>query len=276
MTSTATAKKSTATEKAAEFADAYTLSPEAAAAIDALTPKGRQTMTEVGNWTGSFFDEGCTAGSGIWGECFMNEAGHKSAGVINRLRDLGLFETSIDDESGVWFALTPLGVEVAQHLTTPTTTENTTTKENTVTENTTAKKTAAKKTAAAPAPRAYKVPKGYEVKWQHGGHDLLKKSDAATKGPAWYTACNAHGDLHEAASAKEAEGFGVLKVRSTWCKGDHKPAAKKTAPAKAAPAKTAAAKTTKAAKTAAAKTAAAKAPAKAATTTKAAKAAAKK
>jgi hypothetical protein len=128
----------------------------------------------------------------------------------------------------------------------PTTTTTTTTKkENDMTENTTAKpaeKKAAAKKAAAPAKvRAYKVPKGYEVKWQHGGHDLLKKADAATKGPAWFTACNAHGDLHEAANAKEAEGFGVLKVRATWCKGDHKPAAKK-APAKKAPAKKAATK----------------------------------
>lgn len=242
MTSTTATKKATATEKAAEFADAFTLSPEAAAAIDALTAKGRQTMTEVGNWTGSFFDQGCEEGSGIWAECFQNEAGHKSSGVINRLATLGLFTTT-PDESGVWFALTPLGVEVAQALQITTTTENTTTKENTVTENTTAKKTAAKKETAAPAPRAYKVPKGYEVKWQHGGHDLLKKADADVKGPAWFTACNAHGDLHEAANAKEAEGFGVLKVRSTWCKGDHTPAAKKVAPAKATPAKGKATKT---------------------------------
>jgi len=226
-------------------------STAAAAALQAMTAKGTETMTAIGQRQLSFFDEGIQEHSGIWGSCLAQEMGHKSSGVINRLRDLGLFTTSPagpDDDSD-WWALTALGAEVANTLAAPTTTttENTTTKENDMTENTTAKKTAAKKAAAAPAPRAYKVPKGYEVKWQHGGHDLLKKADADAKGPAWYTACNAHGDLHEAANAKEAEGFGVLKVRSTWCKGDHKPAAKKAAaPVKAPAAKATATKATKA------------------------------
>lgn len=85
-------------------------------AIKALTAKGRETMTAVGDWDGSFFDGGIAEGEGIWGECFMNEMGQKSTGVINRLRDLGLFTTSLDDESGTWFALTTLGADVALTL----------------------------------------------------------------------------------------------------------------------------------------------------------------
>lgn len=88
-------------------------------------------------------------------------------------------------------------------------------------------KTAAKTTAATKPTRAYKVPRGYVVKWQHGGHDLLQKVDPKVEGPAWYAACNAHGDLHEAKTAREAEQVGALKVRATWCKGDHGPAAKR-------------------------------------------------
>jgi hypothetical protein len=172
------------------------------------------------------------------------------------IRQREIWETLTDAQRAVANASTArtasAALKEAQASPANPTTENTTTKENTVTENTTAKKTAAKapakKAAAAKITtegRAYSVPKGYEVKWQHGGHDLLKKADSAVQGPAWFTACNAHGDLHEAANAKEAEGFGVLKVRSTWCKGDHKPAAKK-APAKAAAKKAAPAKVTKA------------------------------
>lgn len=85
------------------------------ATIAKLTAKGRDTMQAVGAWQGSFFDDGCAEGSGIWAECFMNEMGHKSSGVINQLAKLGLF-SRVDDETGVWFALTTLGVEVATAL----------------------------------------------------------------------------------------------------------------------------------------------------------------
>jgi hypothetical protein len=86
--------------------------------IDSLTAKGRETMTAVGNWTGSFFDEGCVTGSGIWGSIFVQEMGQKSSGVINRLRDLGLFEVTPDQEgeAGDWWSLTSLGVDVARAL----------------------------------------------------------------------------------------------------------------------------------------------------------------
>lgn len=195
-----------------------TISTAAAEAIQALTAKGRETMTAVGNWTGSWFDAGCTAGSGIWAEAFMNEMGHKSTGVINRLRDLGLFESGMD-EDGVYFSLTELGVEVAEELNRS---AETPAKEEPAAPA--AKKTTpAKKTAAKPAAaKAYKLPKGYVVKWPHGGHDLLAKADKAGKGPAWYVACNEHGDLHEAKTAREAEQLGAASVRAGWCKGDHK------------------------------------------------------
>lgn len=48
----------------------------------------------------------------------------------------------------------------------------------------------------------------------------------AKEGPARYAACNEHGDLKEAKTAREAESLGALAVRRTWCKGDHKTAAK--------------------------------------------------
>ena len=98
-----------------------------------------------------------------------------------------------------------------------------------------AAKTTAKTTVATKT-RAYKVPRGYAVTWQHGGHDLLART-TAKEGPAWYTACNEHGDLREAKTAREAEQVGALAQRSTWCTGDHKPAAKKAPAKRAAPAK---------------------------------------
>ena len=56
------------------------------------------------------------------------------------------------------------------------------------------------------------------MKWQHGGHDLLART-TAKEGPAWFTACNEHGDLHEAKTAKEAEPLGTLAQRPKWCTG---------------------------------------------------------
>jgi len=86
--------------------------------IEKLTARGRETMTAVGDWNGSFFDEGCTPGSGIWGSIFVQEMGQKSSGVINRLRDLGLFDVTPDQEGddGDWWSLTQLGVDVARAL----------------------------------------------------------------------------------------------------------------------------------------------------------------
>lgn len=100
----------------------------------------------------------------------------------------------------------------------------------------TAAKPAAKKTAAKPAPaskqaakapaapkvKAYTVPKGYEVKWPHGGYDLLRKTNKEADGPNWYVTCNAHGDLREVANAKEGDALGRKAELAKWCKGDHK------------------------------------------------------
>ena len=94
------------------------ISTAAAAAIAKLTAKGFDTMTAVANHQLSFFDDGIVAGSGIWGECFVNEMGHKSSGVINQLVKLGLFDLSTT-EDGSWYSLTELGVEVAQRLAAP-------------------------------------------------------------------------------------------------------------------------------------------------------------
>jgi hypothetical protein len=86
-------------------------------AIAKMTAKGIETMTAVGRGQLSFFDDGIVEGSGIWGECLVSEMGHKSSGVINRLRDLGLwvFTDSDEDPSG-WWSLTALGADVANEL----------------------------------------------------------------------------------------------------------------------------------------------------------------
>lgn len=91
---------------------------EIKAVVDQLTAKGREAMVSVGKRELSYFDEGITAYSGIWGECLVSELGHKSSGVVNRLRDLGLFQTSDGDDmdSGLWWSLTELGADVANYL----------------------------------------------------------------------------------------------------------------------------------------------------------------
>jgi hypothetical protein len=93
------------------------LSPAANEAITKLTAKGREAMTSVGMRKVSFFDDGIVEGSGAWGETLTSDLGHKSAGVINRLGTLGLFDVTPPAEGeGAWFALTAIGAEVANHL----------------------------------------------------------------------------------------------------------------------------------------------------------------
>lgn len=84
-----------------------------------LTAKGRETMRAVGAGELSYFDEGIVEYSGIWGECLTGEMGHKSSGVINRLRDLGLWTVSdgeVNTDESMWWALTALGADVANYL----------------------------------------------------------------------------------------------------------------------------------------------------------------
>jgi hypothetical protein len=83
-----------------------------------LTAKGRETMRAVGNRETSYFDEGIVKDSGIWGECLTSELGHRSSGIINRLRDLGLWEASEQqgDDPSMWWSLTALGADVANYL----------------------------------------------------------------------------------------------------------------------------------------------------------------
>lgn len=100
-----------------------TTNSSAAATIEGLTAKGRETMTSIGRIAFGgrelgFFDDGVAAGSGSWGECLTGELGHRSAGVINRLAKLGLFDVS-HDVNGAWFSLTELGAEVALLLAAP-------------------------------------------------------------------------------------------------------------------------------------------------------------
>jgi hypothetical protein len=88
------------------------------AAIAGLTDKGRDTMRAIGNRETSFFDNGIVTDSGIWGDNLTGELGHKSSGVINRLRAVGLLEShpqSGDDPSD-WWTLTALGADVANYL----------------------------------------------------------------------------------------------------------------------------------------------------------------
>lgn len=86
--------------------------------VSQLTAKGRETMMAIGNGELSFFDGGVVEMSGIWGECLVSEMGHKSSGVVNRLKDMGLF-TAHDydhDDAGMWWQLTSLGADVANYL----------------------------------------------------------------------------------------------------------------------------------------------------------------
>jgi hypothetical protein len=90
------------------------------AVVSQLTAKGEETMKAVGNHELSFFDGGIVEHEGIWGECLVSEMGHKSSGVINRLRDLGLWDAtdqgSDDADAGMWWSLTALGADVANYL----------------------------------------------------------------------------------------------------------------------------------------------------------------
>lgn len=94
--------------------------------IDQLTAKGRDAMAAIGRQEVSFFDEGIVAGAGSWGGILTADLGHKSSGVLNRLKTLGLFDTfkdtdPADADCGDWWSLTELGAAVANKLAEPTT-----------------------------------------------------------------------------------------------------------------------------------------------------------
>ena len=64
-----------------------------------------------------------------------------------------------------------------------------------------------------------KVPAGYELKWPHGQHSLLKVTDTAPEGSSpWLVLCNSHGTTTKAASAKDAETLGAKGRRPGWCR----------------------------------------------------------
>jgi len=86
--------------------------------IKSLTAKGRDAMKQIGLGNVSFFDGGIVEGEGSWGGCLVDDLGHKSSGVLNRLAALGLFETGPSDDSnaGGWWMLTALGADVANTL----------------------------------------------------------------------------------------------------------------------------------------------------------------
>lgn len=89
--------------------------------IKSLTPKGRDAMTQIGLGKVSFFDGGIIEGEGSWGGCLVDDLGHKSSGVLNRLLTLGLFEHTDaaeqdDQNAGGWWTLTALGADVANTL----------------------------------------------------------------------------------------------------------------------------------------------------------------
>lgn len=140
--------------------------------IKSLTAKGRDAMTEIGHGRVSFFDGGIVEGEGSWGGCLVDDLGHKSSGVLNRLRDLGLFTQTAADEqddaqAGGWWTLTALGADVAQTLAkepeTPaeTTVEKTAEKKETTVNATTEAKTEAKpETAKTPVKRVQYTPQG--------------------------------------------------------------------------------------------------------------------
>lgn len=89
--------------------------------IKSLTAKGRDAMTQIGLGNVSFFDGGVIEGEGSWGGCLVDDLGHKSSGVLNRLLALGLFDhtdadVQDDQNAGGWWTLTALGADVANTL----------------------------------------------------------------------------------------------------------------------------------------------------------------
>lgn len=92
-----------------------------------------------------------------------------------------------------------------------------------------ARSRAAAKTGPKPkAPSAaYRVPKGYVLRWPHRGYDLLKKTGKGTEGPAWWVACTAHGEMTGADNAKDGDAKGTRAALAGWCKGHKADAAKK-------------------------------------------------
>lgn len=98
-----------------------TTQPTTADVIKSLTAKGRDAMTQIGLGNVSFFDGGIVEGEGSWGGCLVDDLGHKSSGVLNRLLALGLFtHTDADSQdetnAGGWWSLTALGADVANTL----------------------------------------------------------------------------------------------------------------------------------------------------------------
>lgn len=120
-----------ATHKAGEPAAPAPVAPAPVAASEAevayrsLTAKGKALMAQIGNWSGSFFDNGIAEGSGAWGEVLAGELdldalGVKNvkgvAGVLTGTKKAGLWDvTPADqgDDSDFWY-LTALGAEVAK------------------------------------------------------------------------------------------------------------------------------------------------------------------
>lgn len=86
-----------------------------------LTAKGKAVMAMLGDWHGSFFDDGCVEGSGAWGEVLSSEAcvtatKQGMAGVLTGLRTAGVLASHEGDEGddSDWWYLTALGAEVAK------------------------------------------------------------------------------------------------------------------------------------------------------------------
>ncbi|MFT4288149.1 hypothetical protein [Nocardioides sp.] len=94
---------------------------DTAAIIANLTTKGREAMTAIGRRKVSFFDGGIVEGEGSWGEVLTGDLGHKSSGVLVRLKALGLFDHIPAEEQdmqngGGWWTLTAAGAAVANAL----------------------------------------------------------------------------------------------------------------------------------------------------------------
>lgn len=99
-----------------------TLSAAAQTALLNLTANGRDFMTHVGQMHFDFFDEGIVENSGNWGENLSQQlagwtgkSDKSSSGIMTATKKIGLWETS-EQEDGMWWALTAVGAEVANHL----------------------------------------------------------------------------------------------------------------------------------------------------------------
>ncbi len=81
----------------------------------------------------------------------------------------------------------------------------------------TVKPTARKAAPAAPVTYRGVAVDGYITRWEHGGYDLLKTTDASADRPAWLVRCNDHGTVATVENTREGDACGSKRSRALWC-----------------------------------------------------------